>query len=286
MSHKLKMGNPNALSSLEIKLLHLLKDGPAGIKTICQKLQVVEEHGQKLTKKLIEQRFVTKQTNSQYRNLIKAEDLPPLKVIKALPPRQVIKSDPEKLPYSCEAKPGNICTHPICTCIKAKCEEEPVVNIDNCFKISLGDRTMDIIGAEAKELLGSYKVDTVNPINQPGVTFNADQLVKVRKLIAIDKANALRQTAFAEIDAEAIVNAMEKRKDSPLDDDLKQELYLIAEQLEQKQPTLIKLSNIDKKLNLISYMRLILQNLPQTRRLLDDIEADYMELKRLQELQP
>lgn len=88
---------------------------------------------------------------------------------------------------------------------------------------------------------------------------------------------------FSSIDSLAIKNAMERRQNSPLGDDLKQELYLITEQLSQPKAQNIQFADLNKKLNFISYLRLLLEKMPHTSTLLDEMHADYMELKRQQE---
>lgn len=285
----LKMGNPAELGSLDIKLLHFLSAAPASMTQICRKLQILKEHAERRVKKLVEKRFITKQTNGQYRNLIKNADIPPLPALKAEPPA------------AARPEPAARCTYPICTCPKDTCEEDPLVdtnakapnpaepyerlawdlkNVE--YKSARVGFEEGIIDACLKEVLDP-RTDFAKPypLSQVGVTFNEQQATEIRKLIAVDRANALRDNAFADINPAAIKNVMEIRQDSPLADDLKQELYLITEQLAQPRPLL--LADIDKKLHFISYIRLLLEKLPHTSTLLDEIHADYMELKRQQE---
>lgn len=79
----LKMGNPEDLTSQQIKILHFLADGAQSMKQICRHLAVAQNHAAKIVKPLVENKFITKQGNGQYRNLIKKEDLPALLVVKS-----------------------------------------------------------------------------------------------------------------------------------------------------------------------------------------------------------
>lgn len=258
----LKMANPNELSSLEIKLLHALKDGPIGITQICKKLQIVREYAEKLTKNLVTKRFITKQSNSQYRNLIKTAEIPALIKPAEMPAEPAAEPIPEPIPAplaELKPEPAASCTYPICTCPKDKCEEDPLVDVS--------------AKAEAKtppeQRLKELTAMLTEEVNH-AAAFSAD-LEQTAKMFG-SKAIALQSR-----------NAMAVQQDSPLPDELKQELHLITEQLAQPKAPNIQLTDLDKKLNFISYLRLLLEKLPHTSTLLDEMHADYMELKRQQE---
>lgn len=241
----LRMADPNELSSLEIKLLHFLSAGPQSITQICKKLQIVRDHAEKLAKNLVAKRFVTKQSNGQYRNFIKPADIPAI-------PNQKLDEEPAAPLAQLEdfkPEPPASCTHPICTCPKDQCEEDPLVSRMLALTESVKAE------ADAAEQF-------------------SNELARLVDLHIPEKSRSL-------LNAPEASKALPSVDAKPFDSALQQELAVIAQQLEM--PPMLSVVNIDKKLGFISHLRLLLDKLPHTSSLLDEMQADYMELKRQQE---